>query len=54
MAGLSRGLGHGLALGGTRALPELYAAAGARLPFDREAVAEAARLVAEQLAGAMP
>jgi oligoendopeptidase F len=34
-----------LALGGTRPLPELYAAAGARLIFDREGMAELVDLV---------
>jgi len=38
-----------LALGNTRPLPELYAAAGARLTFDRETVGELARLVASHL-----
>ncbi len=38
-----------LALGNTRPLPELYAAAGARLAFDRETVGELARLVASHL-----
>ena len=34
-----------LALGNTRPLPELYAAAGARLPFDRVVVRETAHAV---------
>ena len=38
-----------LALGSTRPLPELYAAAGARLAFDRETVGELAQLVASHL-----
>lgn len=38
-----------LALGNTRPLPELYAAAGARLAFDRETVGELAQLVATHL-----
>jgi oligoendopeptidase F len=38
-----------LALGNTRPLPELYAAAGARLAFDRETVGELAQLVASHL-----
>jgi oligoendopeptidase F len=38
-----------LALGSTRSLPALYAAAGARLPFDSDVVREAARFVAAQL-----
>ena len=39
-----------LALGNTRPLRELYAAAGARLAFDRETVGELAQLVATHLA----
>ncbi len=39
-----------LALGNTRSLPDLYAAAGARLAFDRETVGELAQLVASHLA----
>ncbi len=39
-----------LALGNTRPLPDLYAAAGARLAFDRETVGELAQLVASHLA----
>lgn len=38
-----------LALGNTRPLPDLYAAAGARLAFDRETVGELAQLVATHL-----
>jgi len=38
-----------LALGNTRTLPELYAAAGARLAFDRETVGELVRMVASHL-----
>lgn len=38
-----------LALGNTRPLPDLYAAAGARLAFDRETVGELARLVESHL-----
>ncbi len=38
-----------LALGNTRPLPELYAAAGARLAFDRATVGELAQLVAAHL-----
>ncbi len=38
-----------LALGNTRPLPELYAAAGARLAFDQETVGELAQLVAAHL-----
>jgi len=38
-----------LALGNTRPLPDLYAAAGARLAFDRETVGELAQLVASHL-----
>ncbi len=38
-----------LALGNTRPLPELYAAAGARLAFDHEIVGELAQLVASHL-----
>lgn len=38
-----------LALGNTRPLPELYAAAGARLAFDRETVGELTQLVATHL-----
>ena len=38
-----------LALGNTRPLPELYAAAGARLAFDRETIGELTRLVAAHL-----
>ena len=40
-----------LALGNTRPLPDLYAAAGARLAFDRQTVGELAQLVASHLAG---
>ncbi|MGI4790049.1 MAG: M3 family oligoendopeptidase [Janthinobacterium lividum] len=40
-----------LALGNTRPLPELYAAAGARLAFDPETVGELAQLVASHLEG---
>ncbi len=39
-----------LALGGTRPLPELFAAAGARLAFDAGTVAELVGLIEEQLA----
>ena len=38
-----------LALGGTRPLPELYAAAGARLVFDAPAMAELVTLVEEHI-----
>jgi oligoendopeptidase F len=38
-----------LALGGTRPLPELYAAAGARLLFDREGIRELIELVESEL-----
>ncbi len=38
-----------LALGNTRPLPDLYAAAGARLAFDRATVGELTRLVASHL-----
>ena len=38
-----------LALGNTRPLPELYAAAGAKLAFDRETVGELTQLVASHL-----
>ena len=38
-----------LALGGTRPLPELFGAAGARLPFDREVVRDAAAFLAAEL-----
>jgi len=38
-----------LALGNTRPLPDLYAAAGARLAFDRDTVSELAHLVATHL-----
>ena len=38
-----------LALGNTRPLPDLYAAAGARLAFDRETIGELAQLVAAHL-----
>ena len=40
----------GLALGATRPLPDLYAAAGARLVFDAESVGELVALVQEHLA----
>ena len=40
-----------LALGNTRSLPDLYAAAGARLAFDKETVGELARLVESHLEG---
>lgn len=39
-----------LALGYTRSLPELFAAAGARFAFDRQTVGELMALVADQLA----
>lgn len=39
-----------LALGGTRPLPELYAAAGARLVFDRDGMAELVGLVEDRIA----
>jgi oligoendopeptidase F len=39
-----------LALGYTRSLPELFAAAGARFAFDRQTVGELMALVAEQMA----
>ncbi len=39
-----------LALGNTRPLPELYAAAGAKLAFDRETVGELMRLIESHLA----
>lgn len=39
-----------LALGYTRSLPELFAAAGARFAFDRQTVGELMALVSEQLA----
>jgi oligoendopeptidase F len=39
-----------LALGGTRSLPDLYKAAGARLVFDRQGMHELISLVEEQLA----
>ena len=39
-----------LALGGTRPLPELFAAAGARFAFDAETVGEVVALVEQQLA----
>lgn len=38
-----------LSLGNTRPLPELYAAAGAKLVFDKETVGELAHLVSRQL-----
>ena len=38
-----------LALGNTRPLPELYAAAGAKLAFDRETVGELMRLIESHL-----
>lgn len=38
-----------LTLGGSRPQPELYRAAGARMAFDRQTVAELAQLLAEQL-----
>lgn len=41
---------RGLALGYTRSLPELFAAAGARFAFDRQTVGELMALVAEQMA----
>lgn len=41
-----------LSLGNTRPLPELYAAAGARLPFDRKVVRETVRSVESWLARA--
>jgi oligoendopeptidase F len=40
---------HALALGGSRPLPELFAAAGCRFAFDRATVAPLVRLVREQL-----
>ena len=39
-----------LALGGTRPLPEIYAAAGARLAFDAETMGELVTLVEERMA----
>jgi oligoendopeptidase F len=41
---------HGLALGATRSLPDLYAAVGARLVFDAAAMGELVALVEEHLA----
>ncbi|HEY0607845.1 MAG TPA: M3 family oligoendopeptidase [Herpetosiphonaceae bacterium] len=38
-----------LALGGSRPLPELYSTAGARMAFDRETIADLARLLETQL-----
>ncbi len=38
-----------LALGGTRPLPELFRAAGSRLPFEREVVGDAAAFLAAEL-----
>ncbi|MFO0095724.1 MAG: hypothetical protein ACK54K_15625, partial [Gemmatimonadaceae bacterium] len=38
-----------LALGGTRPLPELYAAAGAKLIFDAEAMAELVAFTEERI-----
>jgi oligoendopeptidase F len=40
---------HFLSLGGTRSLPELYAAAGARLIFDREGMTELVSLVEQRI-----
>ena len=48
-AGAVRDYRAALALGNTRPLPDLYAAAGARLAFDRETVGELARLVTTHL-----
>lgn len=45
------GYRRALALGYTRSLPELFAAAGARFAFDRQTVGELMALVAEQMAG---
>jgi len=39
-----------LALGATKPLPELFAAAGARLIFDADGMAELIAIVEEQLA----
>ncbi len=44
------GYRRGLALGHTRSLPELFAAAGARFAFDRQTVGELMALVAQQMA----
>ena len=41
---------HALSLGASRPLPELFAAAGARLAFDAAPMAELVALVEEQLA----
>lgn len=48
-AGALRRYREALALGNTRSLPEIYAAAGARLVFDREGMAGLVALVEEQL-----
>lgn len=40
---------QGLALGGSVALPQLYQAAGARLAFDRETLAEAVQLMESRI-----
>ncbi len=48
-AGALAGYKNALRLGGTRSLPELYAAAGARLIFDAEGMRELVALVEERL-----
>jgi len=48
-AGTMRRYRAALALGGTRTLPEIYAAAGARLIFDEAGMAELVALVEERL-----
>jgi oligoendopeptidase F len=48
-AGAVRRYKEALALGGTRPLPEIFAAAGARLVFDAEPMAELVRLVEGRL-----
>jgi oligoendopeptidase F len=48
-AGAVKAYRRALALGGTRSLPELYQAAGARFAFDSETLAEAVELVEEVL-----
>ncbi len=42
---------HALALGGTKPLPELFAAAGARFSFDEQTLAPLIERVSEELAG---
>ena len=50
-AGALRDYKSALTLGGSRPLPELFAAAGCRFDFSRETIAPLVKLVREELAG---